>query len=72
MTLIIDREAGEVRDKSDGTVIGSVDGPPWTKPDDAQIAVKNQLPNDDISISVQDLEWVLDAASEDVEWANPR
>jgi len=70
MTLVIDRETGEVRDKSDGTVIGTVDGPPWTRPDDAQTAVKNQLTSTTI-VSVQDLVWTLDASSEDVEWANP-
>jgi len=72
MTLVIDREAGEIRDKSDGTVIGTVDGPPYTIPDDAQKAVKKQLPSGDVSVSVQDLIWTLDAAGGRVEWANPR
>jgi len=71
MTLIIDRKANEVRDKSDGTVVGSIDGPPYTIPDDAMQAVKDQFPSDHASVSVQDLMWTLDAAGGDVEWANP-
>lgn len=71
MTLVIDRENNEVRDKSDGTVVGPIDGPPYNKPEDAREAVKNQFPSDHASVSVQDLWWTIDAASGDVEWANP-
>lgn len=70
MTLIIDREKNEVRDE-DGNVVGEISGPPYEKPSDAQQAVKEQFPSEHSSVSVQDLMWTIDAASGDVEWADP-
>lgn len=71
MTLIIDRENDEVRDSETGTLVGELDGPPYSKPTDALKVVKNQFPSDHASVSVQHLMWTIDAASGNVEWANP-
>jgi hypothetical protein len=70
MTIYINTETGEVK-ADDGTLIGTVDGPPFTKPDDAIEAVKSQYPSDFSSLSVQDQLWTIEAAGGDVEFGTP-
>lgn len=71
MTLIIDWAADEVRDKGDGTVVGTITGAPYRNSDYAQQAVRDQLADTLTNITAQDINWILDAASGDVEWADP-
>ena len=73
MTLYLDRDTGEVRDDEDrgGDLISTVEGPPWTLPGDAMTAVKQSFPNENASVSVNDLIRTLEAAAGDVEFGTP-
>jgi hypothetical protein len=71
MTWYIDSDTGTVYDHS-GAEIGSIDGPPYTIPDDIREMLYESLPNDDdSSVTVGDLKAVLKVASGDVQFGTP-
>lgn len=71
MTWFLDPETGEVLD-DDGKVWGTVDGPPFSIPDDVrEVAVDQFLPNTNASVRGVHLEAVLAISSNDVEFGRP-
>jgi hypothetical protein len=70
MTWYLDRETGDVYDHN-GSKVGTVDGPPYTIPEDVKDVLWDSFPSDDASVSVDELKGVLDVADGGVEFGTP-
>jgi len=71
MTWYLDSETGDVYNPS-GEVVGNVDGPPFTIPDDIRQAVLDEvLSNENASVRGVHLKAVLEVSSGDVEFGTP-